>query len=158
MRPRRSLHAVVLALLLVAAVAAAPAVADAPSKVAVSGAITLVSNQDLSSRTLGQNTLVRSVAEVSFGGDMTGPATEHYQSLFLANGTILQRGTGSFSGDVDGRTGTLEYVFHGDAATGGVITIIGGTGDLGGAHGRIAYGSASGSPPAFPYEGTVTLP
>ena len=157
MRRRRSLHAVVL-VLLVAAVASVPAAAAAPSKVSVSGAITLVSNQDLSSRTLGQNTLVRSVAEVSFGGDMTGPATEHYQSLILANGTILQRGTGSFSGDVEGRTGTLTYVFHGDAATGGVITIIGGTGDLSGAHGRIAYGSASGSPPAFPYEGTVTLP
>ena len=157
MRRRRSLHAVVLGLL-VAAIASVPADAAAPSKVSVSGAITLVSNQDLSSRTLGQNTLVRSVAEVSFGGDMTGPATEHYQSLILANGTILQRGTGSFSGDVDGRGGTLMYVFHGDAATGGVITIIGGTGDLSGAHGRIAYGSASGSPPAFPYEGTVTLP
>jgi hypothetical protein len=157
MRHRRSPYAVVL-VLIVAAVASAPAVADAPSKVPVSGAITLVSNQDLSSSALGENTLVRSVAEVAFGGDMTGPATEHYQSLILANGTILQRGTGSFTGDVDGRTGTLTYVFHGDAATGGVITIIRGTGDLSGAHGRVAYGAASGSPPAFSYEGTITLP
>ena len=159
MRRRRPLIALALvAALAVCAVAAAPAAAAAPSKIPVAGIITLDSNVDLSTQTLGLNSRTESVAEVSFSGDMVGPATEPYSTLFLATGTILQWGTGSFTGEVDGRSGTISYVFHGDATTGGVITITGGTGDLTGAHGRIAYTPAPGTPPQFTYVGTVTLP
>jgi putative ubiquitin-RnfH superfamily antitoxin RatB of RatAB toxin-antitoxin module len=158
-RRRQSIAlAIVVAALAACAVAAAPAGAAAPTKVEVSGIITLDSNVDLSTQTLGVNSRTESIAEVSFSGDMIGWATEPYSTLFLSSGTILQWGTGSFTGEVDGRSGTISYVFHGDAAAGGVITITGGTGDLTGAHGRIAYTPAPGTPPQFTYEGTVTLP
>ena len=157
MRHRRAPFTLILAVTAALAVVSGPAFADAPAKTQVSGVITLVSNQNLSTRTLGEVTRIDAVAEVAFSGDVTGPATEYYTAVVLPNGTVLQRGTGSFTGDVDGHGGTLSYVFNGDAANGGVITIVGGTGDLAGAHGRVAYAPQAGNPAAFDSEGTVTL-
>ena len=158
MRHRRAQFTLILAVVAALAIPSGAAVADAPSKTPVSGVIALVSNTVLDTRTLGEVTRIDAVAEVAFSGDLTGPAVEHYTALVLPNGTILQRGTGSFEGDIGGRSGTLSYVFHGDAANGGVITIVGGTGDLTGAHGRVAYAPQAANPAAFDYEGTVTLP
>jgi hypothetical protein len=157
MRHTRAPFTLLIAVVAALAVQSAPAVADAPSKTPVAGVISLVSNENLSVRTLGEVTRIDAVAQVAFSGDITGPATEHYTAMVLPTGTTLQRGVGSFEGDIGGRSGTLSYVFHGDAATGGVITIVGGTGELTGTHGRIAYAPQSGNPAAFDYEGTVTL-
>jgi hypothetical protein len=93
---------------------------------------------------------------VDFGGTLVGPATEPYTNIALASGRTIQFGTGSFSGSIAGRTGTLRYVFHGDATT-GVITILGG-GGLRGTHGRLAYELTSSTPVAvFDYSGYVSL-
>jgi hypothetical protein len=51
-------------------------------------------------------------------------------------------------------------VFSGDAANGGLITITGGTGQLAGARGRIAYfptSDAGADPVIFGYEGRIRL-
>jgi hypothetical protein len=155
MRQRRSFAVVLTVVALACGVVSAPAGARAPSEIPVSGVITLVNNQTLSTDTLGAVTRIDAVAAVTFSGDVSGPAVEPYHALVLPNGTVLQRGTGSFSGAVDGSSGTLSYLFHGDATTGGVITIIGGTGDLSGAHGRVAYAPAGAT--TFDYEGMITL-
>lgn len=131
--------------------------ASARAKVPAAGTITLVSNTVSSEKQIGGNTFTRAVAVVDFDGTLVGPATEPYTTIALAGGRTIQFGTGSFSGSIGGRTGTLRYVFHGDA-TSGVITIIGGSGGLWGTHGRLAYELTSTTPVAvFDYSGFVTL-
>jgi hypothetical protein len=97
------------------------------------------------------------VAVVDFDGTLVGPATEPYTTITLAGGKTIQFGTGSFSGTLAGRTGTLRYVFQGDA-TSGVITIIGGSGGLPGTHGKLSYNLVSSMPVAvFDYSGYVSV-
>jgi hypothetical protein len=158
MRRSRSVVAVlaITAALLCFAFAGAGAAA-ATQKLSAAGTITLVSNTVTSTKEIGGNTITRAVAVVDFGGTLVGPATEPYTTITLAGGKTIQFGTGSFSGSIGGRTGTLRYVFHGDA-TSGVITIIGGSGGLRGAHGRLSYVLTSSTPVVvFDYTGYVAL-
>jgi Protein of unknown function (DUF3224) len=158
MRRSRSTVAVlaITAALLCMSLAGAGA-AVAKQKIPAAGTITLVSNTVLSEKEIGGNTITRAVAVVDFGGTLVGPATEPYTTITLASGKTIQFGTGSFSGSIAGRTGTLRYVFHGDA-TSGVITIIGGSGGLRGTHGRLPYELTSSTPVAvFDYSGYVSL-
>ena len=164
MRPRRSPFAVVLSVVALAAcaVVSAPAGAAAPEKVAVSGEIVLRLSDNVAEppRTIGRNTRIDAVATVTFVGDIAGPAVEPYRAIVLPTGRTTQFGTGIFEGEIAGRTGTFRYVFHGDAATGGVITITGGTGELAGIHGRLRFypvTEGTTDPARFGYEGTVTL-
>ena len=137
------------------ALCASQGAATAAPKTAAAGSITVVSNTVDSTKQAGGNTTVHATAIVDFAGTLTGRATEVYTSTTHANGRANQHGTGVFTGTVGGRTGTIDYVFHGDA-TGGVISITGGTGGLRGAHGKIAYRLATTSPTAvFDYSGAV---
>jgi hypothetical protein len=109
----------------------------------------------LGSTTAGGNTTVTAVAVVDFAGSLVGRAPEPYVTKTHRAGHAQQRGTGVFTGTVAGRTGTLEYKFHG-TATSGVISITGGTGGLEGAHGKIAYELTTTTPTAiFAYTGQV---
>jgi Protein of unknown function (DUF3224) len=158
MRRSRSTVAVlaITAALLCMSLAGAGA-AVAKQKIPAAGTITLVSNTVLSEKEIDGNTTTRAVAVVDFGGTLVGPATEPYTTITLASGKTIQFGTGSFSGSIAGRTGTLRYVFHGDA-TSGVITIIGGSGGMRGTHGRLPYELTSSTPVAvFDYSGYVSL-
>ena len=158
MRRSRSAVAVlaITAAVLCAAFAGAGAAAAAP-KLPAAGTITLVSNTVGSTKEIGGNTIVKAVAVVDFDGTLVGPATEPYTTITLSSGKTIQFGTGSFNGSIAGRTGTLRYVFHGDA-TSGVITIIGGSGGLRGTHGKLSYNLTSATPVAvFDYSGYVSL-
>jgi hypothetical protein len=158
MRRSRSAVAVlaITAAVLCVAFAGAGAAAAKP-KIPVAGTITLVSNTVSSTKQIGGNTITRAVAVVDFDGTLVGPATEPYTTITLAGGKTIQFGTGSFSGTIAGRTGTLRYVFNGDA-TSGVITIIGGSGGLRGTHGRLSYSLTTATPVAvFDYSGYVSL-
>jgi hypothetical protein len=158
MRRTRSVIAVLAIISVLLSVAFVGAgVAAAKSKLPAAGTITLVSNTVTSTKEIAGNTITRAVAVVDFDGTLVGPATEPYTTITLASGRTIQFGTGSFSGSVAGRSGTLRYVFHGDA-TSGVITITGGTGGLRGAHGRLPYVLTSSTPVAvFDYSGYVSL-
>ena len=153
MRRSRLLFAVLASTAL--ALCASQGAATAAPKTAAAGTITLVSNTVDSTKQAGGNTTIHATAVVDFAGTLTGRATEVYTSTTHANGKTNQHGTGVFTGTVDGRTGTIEYVFRGDA-TSGFISITGGTGGLRGAHGKIAYRLASASPEVvFDYTGAV---
>jgi hypothetical protein len=130
MRRSRSVVAVlaITAIVSCVALAGAGAAAAAP-KLPAAGTITLVANTVNSTKQIGANTVTKAVAVVDFDGTLAGLATEPYTTITLASGKTVQFGTGSFSGEVVGRSGTLRYVFRGDA-TSGVITIVGGSGAL----------------------------
>lgn len=110
----------------------------------------------------GAITVTPGEADVTFTGSLRGKAHESYFSVAMPDGTVLQYSkSSSFKGKVCWRWGTLSYVFSGDAANGGLITITGGTKGLTGASGRILYYPAGETPDgliAYGYEGTVTIP
>jgi hypothetical protein len=171
MRSRRSPLTLVVVLVLAvlgSALVASPALARGHAKghkrgTHVSGSIILRLADNVSQPPIQQGAITVTAAEarVTFTGDMRGPAVEPYTSVVMPNnGPTLQFGTGTFTGKVFGRRGTIEYVFSGDAAHGGLITITGGTGRLAGVTGRIAYfptSDAGADPVVFGYEGRVRL-
>jgi hypothetical protein len=155
MRRRRSITVLAVAAAMLCASLPGAGATQAAPKLEAAGTITLVSNTVTSTKQIGANTLTRAVAVVDFDGTLAGPATEPYTTIALAGGKTIQFGTGSFTGTVAGRTGTIDYVFHGDA-TSGVITITRGTGGLRGIHGRLPYTLTSSTPVAvFDYSGYV---
>ncbi len=156
MRSLRRLLVLSAVSILATAFLAAPAGASPVSHVSVSGTIAVVDNTVLSSHDFGPVNLTRAVANVTFGGDLVGPAVENYSALTLPGGSVLQHGTGSFTGSIAGRSGSIAYVFHGDAAHGGVITITRSTGGLCGVSGQIHYTNGS-APGLFDYTGRLTL-
>jgi uncharacterized protein DUF3224 len=133
----------------------APAAVAAPEQIAASGTIAVVSNVVNATQQAGPNTKAAATAQVTYAGTLVGSAREDYTSIALVNGDVRLHGVGHFTGSVDGRTGTLTYVFHGDA-TSGMIIITGGTGDLAGAHGRLPYAlnTVTG---VYDYEGVVSF-
>jgi Protein of unknown function (DUF3224) len=156
-RSRTAVAVLVITVALLCGALAGAGAAAASERLPAAGTITLVSNTVSSEKQIGGNTLTRAVAVVDFDGTLVGRATEPYTTIALAGGRTIQFGTGSFSGSIAGRTGTLRYVFNGDA-TSGVITIVGGSGGLRGTHGRLAYELASTTPVAvFDYSGYVSL-
>lgn len=109
----------------------------------------------------GAITVTPGDAMVTFTGSLKGTAHEVYFNVALPDGTILQYSKeSSFTGKVRGHKGTLSYVFSGDAANGGMITVTGGTGKLSGASGHILYypaGEENGLI-VFEYEGSLGFP
>jgi hypothetical protein len=167
MRRKRSPFALLVILLVgifVSAVVSSPALATGPKKgVSISGAISLAQGDNVSQPPVQQGAIqvIKAEARVTFTGSMRGPAVEPYTSVLMPDdGPILQFGTGTFTGKILGRKGTVTYVFSGDAANGGLITITGGTGQLHGTSGRLWFYPTSGStadPVTFHYDGLVTL-
>jgi hypothetical protein len=129
--------------------------APASTKVAAAGTISVVSNVPDSVKQVGRTTITHATAVVTFDGTLNGPATEIYTQIEPPNGNVRQHGKGFFEGTIAGRTGALEYVFHG-GATSGRIVITKGTGGLRGVHGTLdyAFDAATG---VFTYEGTLRL-
>jgi hypothetical protein len=147
--------ATTLVLLSTMLVAAGTASAKKPRRIAASGTISVVSNTVSDTVESEGDTIVTAVAVVNFAGTLVGRATEPYIAVTSANGAVLQIGTGAFTGTVAGRTGSIFYVFRGDA-TSGVITFTRGTGGLRGVRGRLTYELASTSPTAvFNYRGAI---
>src|SRR4051794_5521994 len=86
------------------------------------GTIHVVSNVVDASQQAGRNTKIEATADVVFTGTFAGTAVENYSAVTHPSGTTNLHGRGFFTGTVDGRTGTFEYVFHGDE-NGGMIII-----------------------------------
>jgi hypothetical protein len=128
--------------------------ASASSGSQVTGNITVLSNVVHWTQQVGPNTTTAATAQVAFSGDLIGTATEHYESVTHPDGTVNLHGVGFFNGTVDGRSGSLLYVFRGDAG-GGVIVIVHASGDLAGTHGHIRYVALGG--PDYSYSGRVSL-
>lgn len=141
----------VVALIAGFALAGAHAVSAATSS-GVTGNITVVSNVVDSTKQAGPNTKVHATAQVEFSGDLVGTATEIYQAVTHPSGKVNLHGVGFFQGTVDGKTGSLQYVFRGNAA-GGIIVIVHSSGDLAGMHGQIRYQALGG--PDYSYSGQV---
>jgi hypothetical protein len=137
----------------VLALAGAQATSAAPRS-EVAGNITVLSNVVHSTKQVGPNTKTEATAQVAFSGDLVGTATENYESLTHPDGTVNLHGVGFFDGTVDGRSGSLQYVFRGDAG-GGTIVIVHASGDLAGTHGQIRYVALGG--PDYSYSGRVSL-
>jgi hypothetical protein len=134
-----------------------------PRTIPVSGQILLdpADNSTGTPEAQGAITVTPGDAQVTFTGRLKGKAHEAYFNVALPDGTILQYSKGStFTGKVAGHWGTLSYVFSGDAANGGLITVTGGTGGLSGASGHILYypEGESGGLIVFAYEGVVSFP
>jgi hypothetical protein len=128
--------------------------ASAAPRSQVTGNITVFSNVVHSTKQVGPNTKTEATAQVSLSGDLRGVATENYESVTHPDGTVNLHGVGFFDGTVDGRSGSLQYVFRGDAG-GGLIVIIHASGDLAGTHGKIRYVALGG--PDYSYSGRVSL-
>ncbi len=152
------------------AIAVSPALADRghhrhsnpPHTVPVRGQILLDPADNVSGTPEAQGaiTVTPGDAQVTYTGALKGKAHEPYFNVAMSDGTILQYSKSSkFTGKVAGWSGTLNYVFSGDAANGGLITVDGGTGRLSGAGGRILYHPAGerGGLIVFGYEGVITL-
>ena len=155
MRHARTRATALAAMLLLCTALLGAQSAQAATKVAAAGTISVVSNVPDSVQQAGRTTITHATAVVTFDGTLNGPATEIYQQVEPPNGNVRQQGKGFFDGTIAGRTGTLQYVFHGDP-TGGQIVITRGTGGLRGVHGTLhyAFDAATG---AFTYEGTLRL-
>ena len=154
---RKTLHtarALGLAAMIAGLALFAAQVASAAAPSTVTGNITVLSNIVDSTKQVGPNTKTVATAQVAYSGDLVGTATENYESITHPNGNVNLHGVGFFDGTVDGRAGSLQYVFRGDAG-GGVIVIVHASGDLAGMHGQISYVALGG--PEYSYSGRVRL-
>jgi hypothetical protein len=118
-----------------------------------SGTIAVVDNVADTVAQAGPNVKADATAHVAFAGTLAGPATEIYSALTHADQSVVLHGEGSFTGTVEGRTGTLTYVFRGVAAS-GLIVITGGSGGLEGIHGQLPY-ELDATTGVYNYSGTV---
>jgi len=155
MRHARTRALALTAVLLLCAPVLGAQAAQAPTKVAAAGTISVISNVPDSVRQAGRTTITHATAVVTFDGTLNGPATEIYQQIEPPNGNVRQQGKGFFDGTIADRTGTLQYVFHG-GATSGRIVITQGTAGLRGVRGTLSYAfdAATG---VFTYDGTLRL-
>ena len=144
-----------LTTMLCAALLGAPAALAASKKSDASGTIAVTSNVVNSSKQAGGNTKADATAQVTFSGTLAGTAREDYDSITHADGSVRLHGKGFFTGSIGGRSGTLEYVFRGDADS-GTIVITKGSGGLAGAHGQLPYvlNTATG---VYEYTGSVSF-
>jgi uncharacterized protein DUF3224 len=126
--------------------------ASAATSSPVTGNITVLSNVVDSTKQAGPNVIANATAQVEFSGDLAGTATEVYQAVTHPSGKVNLHGTGFFEGTVNGQSGSLTYVFRGDAG-GGNIVIVHASGELAGMHGQIPYEALGG--PLYSYSGVV---
>jgi hypothetical protein len=129
--------------------------AAAATSIQASGTITVVDNVADTVAQAGQNVKAHATAHVAFDGTLAGPATEIYSALTHADGSVILHGKGSFTGTVEGHSGTLTYVFRGVADSGRIV-ITGGSGGLEGIHGQLPY-ELNTTTGVYTYSGTVRL-
>jgi hypothetical protein len=128
------------ALATVALVAAPGAVASPPT--AASGTFTYTSSTFNSIRSAGGNTIIDLSATVSYTGTFTGTSTLQGTLILHANGTANFQDVETFTGTVNGVSGTVTLRLEGHTDRAGVITasdvIISATGDLAGLQGVLS--------------------
>ena len=122
---------------------ATTAAASAP--IAASGAITFPTCDFTSQQTVGTNTILTGTCYETLTGTFTGTSVAQATVTFHAEGTSEGNAVDTFTGTVDGRSGTVTFrdLAHGDPSgnVSGTLTIIGGTGGLANLHGSLKQSS-----------------
>jgi hypothetical protein len=133
--PIRLLLATLAALL--AAVAASGAAASPP--ISASGTLTYQSATFNSIRSAGGNTIIDLSATVAYTGTFSGTSTLHGTLILHPNGTANFHDIETFTGTVNGVSGTVTLNLNGSADAASVVSatdvILDASGDLAGLHG-----------------------
>jgi len=128
------------ALATVALVAAPGAVASPPT--AASGTFTYTSSTFNSIRSAGGNTIIDLSATVSYTGTFSGTSTVQGTLIIHADGSANFYDVETFTGTVNGVTGTVAFNLTGrngpSVDIGATDTIVSATGDLAGLHGVLS--------------------
>jgi hypothetical protein len=128
------------ALATVALVAAPGAVASPPT--AASGTFTYTSSTFNSIRSAGGNTIIDLSATVSYTGTFSGTSTVQGTLIIHADGSANFYDVETFTGTVNGVTGTVTFNLTGrngpSVDIGATDTIVSATGDLAGLHGVLS--------------------
>lgn len=125
-------------MLVVASLASAPDASAAPPQEA-SGTFTYTSSTISSVRTAGGTTIIELSATVTYTGTLTGTSTLHGTLIFHQNGRANFHDVETFTGTVNGVTGTVTFNLKGSSDPGLVVkasaTVVDATGGLAGLHG-----------------------
>ena len=130
------------ALVAILAVAAPGAVASPPT--AASGSFTYLSSTFNSLRPAGGNAIIDLSATVSYTGTFSGTSTVEGTLIFHANGSANFHDIETFTGTVNGVSGTVTFDLTGRNGPGftdfhATATIISASGDLAGLHGVLNW-------------------
>ena len=132
-----------------------PAVTHAqsgPGSIAASGTFALVAPPEvLSYQTTDVTTFITQRVQYRLTGTLTGTAVGEEQIILLPNQTAILRAELTFTGTVDGRSGTLRILLdgRGTGVTQGQFVLLNGTGDLATLRGQGTF-------EGFPQSGTGT--
>jgi Protein of unknown function (DUF3224) len=139
---------------LVAAVAASGASASPPT--AASGSFTYLSSTFNSLRPAGGNAIIDLSATVSYTGTFTGTSTVEGTLIFHADGSANFHDVETFTGTVNGVSGTVTFDLTGRNGPGftdfhATATIISASGGLAGLHGVLNWESVALQMPSGPF-------
>ena len=147
---------------LLAAVAAGGASASPP--VAASGTFTYTSSTFNSIREAGGNVIIDLSATVSYTGTLTGTSTLHGRLILHANGSANFHDVETFTGTVNGVSGTVTFDLTGRNGPGftnfhATDTIISASGGLAGLHGVLNWEGVTLGPdgPVGTYSGELVI-
>jgi hypothetical protein len=164
MRPRmsttRRLCLLLVPLVALLAVAGVTGAAASPPTSA-SGTFTYTSSTFNSIQEAGGNLIIDLSATVSYTGTFTGTSTLHGILILHANGRANFHDVETFTGTVNGVSGTVTFDLNGSSDPEGAVkataTIVGATGDLAGLHGVLSEVGTVPSPtgPVGTYTGQI---
>jgi Protein of unknown function (DUF3224) len=147
---------------LVACVAASSAVASPPTS--ASGSFTYLSSTFNSMRTAGDNTIIDLSATVSYTGAFSGTSTLHGILIFHADGSANFHDVETFTGTVNGVSGTVTFVLTGGNGPGfanfhATDTIISASDGLAGLHGVLNWAGVTlgANGPVGTYNGELVM-
>ena len=130
------MRTVLVLVVAVSAVLAAPASATPPSP--VTGSFAVVAATTTSTRTAGGTTFTTLTRTAVVTGTFTGTTTDEVLLVMHANGTTSLRGAGTCVCTIEGRSGTFDYRFVGSGvfptSGSGSYVVRHGTGGLAGLH------------------------
>ncbi len=152
----RRVRLLLVALVAVFAAAGVTGAAASPT-ISASGTFTYTSSTFNSIRSAGGNTIIDLSATVSYTGTFTGTSTLQGTLILHANGTANFQDVETFTGTVNGVSGTVTLRLEGNTDRAGVITasdvIISATGELHGVLREVATLGANG--PVGTYTGQI---
>jgi hypothetical protein len=141
LRPVRTSAIALLLSLLLLGTPLPGSVAQAGPPIPASGSFTVASTTPTGVRSAGGNTVTTFETTLAITGTLSGTIVLQERLVTHANGRLNLHDEGTFTGTVDGRSGTLRIVANavGDlSAYRGEFTILGGTGGLAGLRGHVA--------------------
>jgi Protein of unknown function (DUF3224) len=147
---------------LLAATAASGAAALPPNS--ASGTLTYQSATFNSVRSVGGNTIIDLSATVAYTGTFNGTSTLHGTLILHPNGTANFHDVETFTGTVNGVSGTVTFNLNGSSDAASVVSatdvIVGASDDLAGLHGVLTEAAVVLDPAVGPvgtYSGQIEL-